>query len=48
MRMVQSKTNILQAEYTVQNKGYFCWLQLINAIPKMGKKKRENQKFAGR
>ena len=30
--------NILETEYALQNKGQFCWLQLINAIPEMWEK----------
>ena len=30
--------NILKTEYAIQNKDRFCWLHLINAIPKMWKK----------
>ena len=30
--------NILKSEYALQNKDYFCWLQVINAIPEMQKK----------
>ena len=30
--------NILKTKYALQNKNQFCWLQLINAIPKMWKK----------
>ena len=30
--------NILKTEYALQNKDQLCWLQLINAIPEIGKK----------
>ena len=30
--------NILKAEFALQNKDQFCWLQLVNAIPEMWKK----------
>ena len=30
--------NILKTEFALRNKDQFCWLELINAIPKMWKK----------